>query len=227
MSRHFLFSALAIMTVVAAGSAGAQDTTTTTTTTTTYDNGSDEGRHAMIFVNGGGWNDLRNLDNSGTADFKTGWNVGGGVGAQITSWMAIRAVYTFSQARGRDVAGFTPVDGVQFDRHYYGGDLQFRAPMAAGFSPYVFVGGGAVTVSPQSNALLFSPATGFQYNNDSFTEGAGRFGIGFEYQIPNTGLGLFAQGDGWVYKWNAFGANRTQVDTNWGVGLSYRFGHGL
>jgi hypothetical protein len=226
VSRKFLFSSALFGLTVAAPFAFAQETTTTTTTTTTtVDTTSatrDEGAHGLFFLNGGGWNNLTDLDNAGTARFKTGYNVGGGLGVQFTDWAALRGVYSFSRTEGRNAA-LAPINGQRFDRHYYGADLQFRAPMTSGFSPYLFVGGGAVTINPSAD-VLFSP-TGARFNGDTFTKGAGRFGVGFEYQVPNSGFGLFAQGDGWIYKWDRYGFNRTQVDTNWGAGLSYRFGY--
>jgi opacity protein-like surface antigen len=180
----------------------------------------------MLFVMGGGNNSLRDLDEASSSNFNTGYNVGGGVGVQLSRGVALRASYTFSRATAQSTSSafFSPVAGNDFDRHYYGADLQFRAANDSGFSPYLFVGGGAVTVSPANNALILSP-TGAQFANDSFTKPAARAGIGLEYQFPNSGFGIYAEGSGWAYKWDRYGFDRTQVDTNWGGGISYRFGY--
>lgn len=183
----------------------------------------------MLFVSGGGNNSLREFDdNDGDlfdvgSDFDTGFNFGGGLGIQLARFAALRATYNFARSMGEGGA-FSPLAGNHFNRHYYGADLQFRADTSGGFSPYLFVGGGAVTIDPDDNAVLLSPA-GDLFSDENFTKPAGKFGLGFEYQIPNTGFGFFAEGSGWVYEWDRYGLDRTQVDTNWGGGLTYRFGY--
>jgi len=180
----------------------------------------------MLFAMGGGTSSIRDLDEASSSTFDTGYNVGGGLGIQLTRGVALRASYTFSRATASasSTSFFSPVAGNDFDRHYYGADLQFRAYSDSGLSPYFFVGGGAVTVHPTNNAIILSPA-GAQFANDSCTKAAGRAGIGLEYQFPNSGFGLYAEGAGWVYSWDRYGFNRTQVDSNWGGGITYRFGY--
>jgi hypothetical protein len=181
----------------------------------------------MLFVSGGGNSSFRDLDEASSSSFDTGYNVGGGIGVQLTRGVALRASYTFSRATANGsatTAFFSPVAGNDFDRHYYGADLQFRAYNQSGVTPYFFLGGGAVTVSPTNNAIILTPA-GAQFSNDSFTKPAGRAGIGLEYQFPRSGFGLYAEAAGWAYKWDRYGFDRTQVDTNWGGGITYRFGY--
>ena len=183
----------------------------------------------MIFISGGGNNSLRDFVDDNDDDFdlgselQTGFNVGGGVGIQLNRWSALRAIYTFARSQGEG-ATFSPLAGNFFNRHYYGADLLLRADTAGGFSPYVTLGGGAVTISPDDTAALFSPS-GARFGNERWTKPAGRAGIGFEYQFPSSGLGLFAEGSGWLYEWDRYGLDRTQVDANWGAGLTYRFGY--
>jgi opacity protein-like surface antigen len=181
----------------------------------------------MVFAGGGGNNALRHLNDSNNdsfdigSDFNTGYNFGGGVGIQLTRGIALRATYNYARSRGEGTT-FSPIAGNHFNRHYYGADLQFRG--GSGFSPYILIGGGAVTIDPDDRAVLLSPS-GAQFDDSNFTKPAGKAGIGFEYQIPNTGFGVFAEGTGWAYKWDRYGFDRTQVDTNWGAGLTYRFGY--
>jgi len=182
----------------------------------------------MVFVTGGGHNSILELRNTGDnldlgSNFNTGFNVGGGLGVQLNRWAALRAKYNFARSQGERSA-LTPIAGNHFNRHYYGADLQFRGNTTGGFSPYLFVGGGAVTISPGSDAVLLSPV-GTTFSHDNFTNPAGTAGIGFEYQVPNSGFGIYAEGAGWGYKWDRYGFDRTQVDTNWGGGLTYRFGY--
>jgi len=190
--------------------------------------GEDIAGQPMIFVSGGGNATLRDLDEASQSDFDTGYNLSGGVGFQINRNVALRGVYTYSRAQGEGSASlpfFSPVAGANFNRHYYGADLQFRAMNDSGFTPYLFAGGGAVTIDPDDSSVLLSPTGTGRFANESFTKPAGRFGLGFEYQLPHSGFGLYAEGAGWVYNWDRYGFDRTQVDTNWGGGLSYRFGY--
>jgi hypothetical protein len=69
--------------------------------------------------------------------------------------------------------------------------------------------------------VLVSPA-GLRFGRESFTKPAGRLGLGFEYRLPRR-FGLHAEATGWVYDWDRYGLNRTQFDTHWSAGLTYRF----
>lgn len=178
----------------------------------------------MLFVMGGGSNSLRDLNESFSSNFDTGYNVGGGVGVQFNRWAGLRAIYQFARARGNANDAFSPIAGSRFNRNYYGADLQFRAANSSGVIPYLLVGGGAVTIAPMNDAVIVSP-TGARFSNANWTKGAAHAGLGLEYQFPNSGFGIYAEGSGWAYKWDRYGFNRTQIDTNWGGGISYRFGY--
>lgn len=59
------------------------------------------------------------------------------------------------------------------------------------------------------------------------TKAAGTFGLGFNYRIPNTQFGLFAEGKSWLYKLSRLqgtlaGIDKTQLDVAWNGGVSYR-----
>jgi len=59
------------------------------------------------------------------------------------------------------------------------------------------------------------------------TKGAGTFGLGFNYRIPNSPFGLFAEGKSWVYKLNDMGGaltgiDKTEFDVAWSGGVSYK-----
>ena len=166
--------------------------------------------HAVVIsAHGGGYTPLTDLNNAGTADFETGFDVGGGVGIQVHRYVTIRGDFTFARSEGRGSSG---VAGVDFNKFFYGGDVQLRYPFASGVAPYVFAGGGAVTIDPQGGT------------GSSFTKGAGRFGAGVSYSIPRSNFGLFAEGTGWVYKFDQSGFDKTQVDVTYSGGISYRFG---
>ena len=165
-------------------------------------------RHAVVlFANGGGYSPLTDLNQSGTASLKTDWGLGGGAGVQLNRYVAVRAVLDYGRSTGDNARAAFAGDKVQ--HYFYGGDVQLRYPTESGFAPYVLLGAGAVTID--------SPAF------DKFTNLAGKGGLGVEYQFPQNGLGLFAQGASYVYNFDRGGFDKTQWDLMWTGGLSYRF----
>jgi hypothetical protein len=54
-------------------------------------------RGPLLFVNGGGFSVLRDVTVEGL-DFKTGFNVGGGLGHQINRYLAIRGTFNYALA---------------------------------------------------------------------------------------------------------------------------------
>jgi Outer membrane protein beta-barrel domain len=170
-----------------------------------------ENRPAVVlFANGGGYSPLTDLNESGTASLKTDWGLGGGAGVQLNRYVALRAVLDYGQTTGQD--GSTAFASDKLRHYFYGGDVQLRYPTVSGFAPYVLLGAGAVTIDSDNPAF------------DSFTKPAGKAGLGIEYQFPQNGLGLFAQGASYVYNFDRSGFDRTQWDMLWTAGLSYRFG---
>lgn len=170
-----------------------------------------EGQAIVVYGQGGGFSALADLNDPGTADFKTGFNAGGGVAYQVNKHVAVRGIFTYARATARDPQS-TAFDGTKFNRLFYGGDVQLRLPFASGVAPYVFAGGGAATIDPNGSAT------------ESFTKGAGRAGLGVSYDLAGTPVSLFTEGAGWIYKWDRLGYDKTQFDVSWGGGVSYRFG---
>jgi opacity protein-like surface antigen len=175
-----------------------------------YDEGSryrDQG--AMVYGLAGGYTTLTNLD-ALQDSFKTGFNLGGGVGYQINRHLAIRGNLDFSRAKA-DTPLTPPIDNQDYDRYFYGVDLQVRYPTRSGLAPYAVIGGGGVTIDPQIAGM------------DTFTKPAGKVGAGIGYQFRNSGASVFGEWNGWVYKWDRNDANRTQFDTTWSGGLRFTF----
>jgi opacity protein-like surface antigen len=164
----------------------------------------------ILFANGGGYSPLTNLNESGSADLKTGWTLGGGAGVQLNQYLAIRGVFDFAQNKGKETS--SAFAGQKFNRYFYGGDLQLRYPTSSGFAPYLLVGAGAVTIDNKDDPAF-----------DKFTKFAGKGGLGVEYVFPSNGFGLFAQGASYIYKFDRGGFDKTQADLLWTAGLSYRF----
>jgi len=172
-------------------------------------------RGLVLRAQGGGYSPLAHLDESDKVDFKTGFNVGGGLGYQFNRYFAVRSNFTWGRAEARDirVRPLNPIAGSKFDRFLYDADLQLRYPFRSGVAPYVFAGGGGVTVKEKDARTA----------DDSFTKGAGKFGLGVSYLIPRSRASVYAEGATWIYKWNKDGFDKTQSDLSWSGGISYRF----
>jgi len=202
MTRYSLLSCVGLVGLLAVAPVHAQEN-------------DQDGSGLVLSVGGGGFSPLTELDDPGDADFKTGFRVGGGLAYQFNRYVALRGNFNFARSEGRDTrTGISPIRGVKFDRFLYDADLQLRYPFASGVTPYVFVGGGAMTVNPPDSAP----------DQESFTKGAGKVGAGFSYQIPRSNVGLYLEGAGWIYNWDRYGFDKRQFDTTWGGGISYRFG---
>jgi outer membrane protein with beta-barrel domain len=170
---------------------------------------------AVVFsARGGGFSALSNLNDAGTADFKTGFNVGGGVGVQVHKYVVLDGDFTWGQREYRS----NGVDsGIKVNQFFYGGAVKLQYPAASGFTPYVLGGGGAVTFHQRGTSGVDK------------TKGFGRFGAGLSYRIPRSNWALYGQGDGFVYKVSNFdggtaltGFAKTQVDIVYSGGVSYR-----
>ena len=201
--------------------------------------GAQTDRSVVVGVYGGGYSHLLNLNDAGgshgTAHFTQGSTVGATVGMQLTRFVAVHGDFTYAENQAQGDESFA---GGLFDRFFYGAHVEFGYPLGAHVTPYLFLGGGAVTVNQ-----LGSDAT-----VGTFTNPAGMFGLGFFYTIAKTGFGLFTEGKGLVYQWDQGGFtpmrvyipttggqaypvavstgdfDRTQWDFTYTIGLSYRFG---
>lgn len=170
------------------------------------------GRAVVFQAFGGGASHLRNLTSSGDiADFKMGFNIGGAVGIQVSDYVGVHGDFTWTRNQARGSAAFV---GRDFDRFFYGAHLEVAYPAETGFAPFLFGGGGAVTVHEAGSAATVS----------DFTRPAAMFGAGFRYLVPNSRVEVLAEGKSLVYKWEGGGYTRTQWDLSYSVGLGYRFG---
>lgn len=170
-------------------------------------------RAVRVFARSGGFNALTDLNDAGTADFnKAGYLVGGGVGVQVHRFVTLRGDFTFARNELRTNGVET---GDKLNRYFYDAAIQLGLPTASGFEPYVFAGGGAVTLHQVGSAV------------SDETKLAGTYGLGLNYTIPRTGFGLFVEGKGWLYEMsnlNGFlaGYDKLQTEIGWSGGVSYR-----
>jgi hypothetical protein len=170
-----------------------------------------------ISVRGGGFNALTNLNEAGTADFKqAGYNVGGALGVDLHKYVSLRGDFTFAR---NELQLNDAETGSELSRLFYDAAVQLQYPGASGWTPYVFVGAGAVTLHPVGTT-----------DHDK-TKAAGTAGLGVNYAIPGSNLGIVVEGKGWLYEFSELGGNlasydRTQFDVTWSAGLSYRIPFG-
>jgi opacity protein-like surface antigen len=171
-----------------------------------------------ISVRGGGFNGLTNLNESGTADFKqVGYNAGGGLGVDLHRYVGLRGDFTFArnELQQNDVE-----TGSELNRFFYDAALQVQYPTESGWQPYAFVGAGAVTLHQ----------VGSSTDGDK-TKPAGTAGLGVNYTIPGSNLGLVVEGKGWLYEISELNGDlasfdKTQFDVTWSAGVSYRIPFG-
>ena len=174
----------------------------------------DEGRPALVlYAHGGAFSPLAHLDDENYAEFKSGFVLGGGTAYRLNRFVAIRGNFNFARAEARDAGPrpLSPIAGNHFNRFLYDGDVQLRYPLRDGMTPYVFVGGGGITVQRD-----------VARNRSAFTQGAGKVGAGLNYQLPDSDVGVYVEGAGWIYKWDRYGFDNVQFDATLSAGISYR-----
>ena len=171
-----------------------------------------QSRAVNLFVQSGGYDALTDLNDAGTADFnKVGFNVGGGVSVDLNRYVGVRGDFTFARNQMR-------IDGVdtgdKLNRYFYDAAVQVQYPTAVGLTPYAFAGAGGVTLDPAGT------------DGDSDTKAAGTVGMGLNYALAGTGLGLFVEGRGWFFGTKDLTGmlasyDKTQFELAWSGGVSY------
>jgi len=171
--------------------------------------------HAVrVFAQSGGYNALTNLSDAGSTDLKkVGYIVGGGGGVQVHRYVTLRGDFNYARNEFRTNQLAT---GQNLNRFFYDASVQLQYPTAVGLEPYVFAGGGAVTIHQVGTTGLDQ------------TKGTGTFGLGLNYTVPQTGLGFFAEGKSWLFNPNGLsgalaGIDKVQYEVAWTGGVSYRF----
>jgi opacity protein-like surface antigen len=170
------------------------------------------GRPAKVFAQGGAYSPLTHLDPSGDVDFKVGFAFGGGVGYHLGRHVALRGSFNFTRAELRDPAFGSTIAGIRFNRYLYDADVQLLYPLRGPATPYAFVGIGGVTVQRDTVRT-----------RASFTKGAGKAGLGLSYELRESPASAYLEATAWIYQWDRYGFDNTQVDATVSAGLSYRF----
>lgn len=143
---------------------------------------------------------------------KVGYTVGGGVGVELHRFVTLRGDFTYARNELRTNGVDT---GDRVNRFFYDAAVQLQYPTAIGLEPYLFAGGGAVTVHELGTT------------GQDKTKGTGTFGLGLNYTVPQTGLGVFVEGKGWLYEVSRLNGvlspyDKLQVEVGWTGGVSYR-----
>jgi opacity protein-like surface antigen len=161
-------------------------------------------------VRGGVFNGVTDLDEAGTADFKkTGYNAGVGINFELTKHFAIRGDVDLAR---NELQINDAETGLDMSRLFYDASLQFQYPIN-NFKPYLFVGAGAVRLHPVGT------------EDSDKTKFAGTAGLGVNYTIPGTGLGLGVEGKSWLYDLPDLDDedfDKTQFEASWNATISYR-----
>jgi hypothetical protein len=169
-------------------------------------------RGVRLAVRGGGFNGLADVTEAGDADFgRTGYSVGGSVGVDLSRYLGVDGNFTFARNELKEEGART---GSELARFFYDAAVRVRYPTATGLTPYALLGAGAVTLHPVGS------------DDADATKPAGTVGLGVNYTIPGTRLGLLVEGRGWLYELSDVGGfaesfDRTQFDVTWSAGFSY------
>lgn len=166
-----------------------------------------------LFAAAGGFEALTNLDNTGTADFKkAGYALRAGGVVQLQRYVALRGNLAFARNELRIADVNT---GTKLNRFFYDAAVQFQYPTNVGILPYVYLGGGAVTLHEVGTS------------GQNKTKATAAAGIGVGYTLPRSGFGLFLESDLWLWSAKDLSGtlsayDKTQVETVGTVGVSYR-----
>jgi opacity protein-like surface antigen len=226
MSTTKRFAAIVLLAVFAAAPVAAQSANTD--------------RAFIIGVYGGGYDHIVNLHDAGsghgTADFTPAQTFGATAGVQLNRYVSLHGDFTFAQNRAEGDVSFA---GRRFNRFFYGAHVEAGYPLPGGITPYVFAGGGAVTIDEAGSDATIG----------AFTKPAGMFGAGFFYALFGR-VSLFAEGKQLIYRWDRGGftpmslyvpttegqvyrvevstgiIDRTQFDLTYTLGVSYQLKRG-
>jgi opacity protein-like surface antigen len=166
-------------------------------------------REVVVRLYAGGADHLADLSSrSPDASFTPGYNVGASVGRQLTDLLIVRADLMFTRNSAWGAASFA---AARVNRFYYGVQLEGRRTLGRSWTPFAFVGLGAVSVD-QIGLDRFDP----------FTKAAFTLGGGMGYAIPGSRIEAFGELKGITYKWDRAGFNRSMFDVTYSLGLSYR-----
>jgi hypothetical protein len=90
----------------------------------------EENRGFLIDLQGGGYTPVSDIDEAGSAQFETGFLVGGDVAYRFNRYLAVRGSFNFARTEA-DAPRYV-IDATNFDRLLSAADLQLRHPTGSG-----------------------------------------------------------------------------------------------
>lgn len=159
-----------------------------------------------ISLHGGAQAAADELAGRSSSKFDRGLALGAGAALALHPNVALRAdvMWARNEATG-PVLGAT-----EFDRLFFGADLQLRYPFDNGLMPYVFAGAGGVRITENDSEA------------ESVNSPAARLGGGLSFAVPGLPVQLFTQATAWNYSFYGWpGLSSYQWDTAYTVGISY------
>ena len=165
----------------------------------------DEESALILFGSAGFLNSPEDFDVFRDVAYDGGIQVGGGVGLQLYENVTIRGDFAWVKNSGRESAPVS--EDVDFQRMYFGASLELNLPLDSGLAPYVFGGGGFVTLDRKASDYAYD-----------VTEGAGLLGGGLRYTPPGSSVQFFAQGAAWMYSNHAVTELQTDAVISAGIG---------
>ena len=166
-----------------------------------------------VFAKGGGINALTSLAPAGGMNLEqVGYALGGGAAVQVQRYVTLRADFTYARS---PLQGNSVQTGQDVNRFFYDAAVQLQYMTSVGLEPYVFAGGGAVTVHPVGTS------------GEDHTLGTFTYGLGLNYAVPATDLQLFVEAKSWIYDAAGMsgvlsGASQWQDELAWSGGVAYR-----
>jgi hypothetical protein len=160
----------------------------------------------------GGFSELANLNDAGTADWRIGWSAQADISVWLHQYVGLRASGSWAQDSIRGTVA-APGTRRKFNKFFYDAGLVLRYPVklqSGTIIPYVLGGAGAVTLH-----RLESPS------DEDFTKFAGNFGLGVEYRYQRIGVRL--EGRDLVYRFDRYGFDKTQHGLAWNGGVTLSF----
>jgi len=152
--------------------------------------------HALLVgVYGGGYKPIVDLAPE-AAYFAPGHDYGVTVGYELSRMWAVHTDFTYTRSVAEGNATFA---GMTFDRYFYGAHAEVGYTVGS-MTPYLFFGGGAVTINEVGSGATIA----------TFTRPAGMFGAGTFCAFGGSDFGLFAEMKNLVYNWNRGSPNPAQ-----------------
>lgn len=154
--------------------------------------------HALIlFAYGGRLVPVTDLSETGDA-LSSGTSLGGGIGLQLGERSAVRGSFGIVES---DYEGLSHnLSDPRISRTFIAVDLMFGMPTELGLAPYIYFGGGRVSVDPDDPSA------------ERFAKPVGRLGTGVNLVPTNSFIAVFVEFGGSLYEFDRLDFEKLQLD---------------